>query len=100
MLPGEKNILKYKKNIIEIILKYIPTTKIYLFGSRAKGNFHDTSDIDIAVNNKTKLERKTIFQIKNAIDSLNIPYKIDVVDINNVSEILKKQIERDKISWN
>jgi len=100
MLPGEKDIISYKQNIIKTILKYLPTALVYLFGSRAKGKHHDTSDIDIAIDNKTAIEKKTLLHIKNAIDSLNIPYTIDIVDLNNVSEVLKKQIEKDKISWN
>jgi uncharacterized protein len=100
MLRGEEGIVQYKKNIIETILKYLPAANLYLFGSRAKGKHHETSDIDIAIDNKTKIEKKIVCQLKNSIDSLNIPYTIDIVDFNNVSEILKKQIEKDKISWN
>lgn len=90
----------YKQKIISFISAILPSAKIYLFGSRAKGNYHKTSDIDIAIDNKQKIDRKIISQIKNAIDSLNIPYTIDIVDLNNVSETLKKQLERDKILWN
>ena len=100
MLRGEEGIVQYKKNIIETILKYLPAANLYLFGSRAKGRHHETSDIDIAIDNKVKIEKKIVFQLKNSIDSLNIPYTIDIVDFNNVTEILKKQIEKDKISWN
>jgi uncharacterized protein len=100
MLRGEEGIVRYKKDIIETLLKYLPEAYLYLFGSRAKGKHHETSDIDIAIDNKIKIENKIVFQMKNSIDSLNIPYSIDIVDFNNVSEILKKQIERDKISWN
>jgi uncharacterized protein len=100
MVKGEKNIIKYKKRIIETILKYVPSAKIYLFGSRAKMKHHETSDIDIAIDNKIKLEKEIVIQLKSAIEALNIPFSIDIVDINNVSEILKKQIERDKVIWN
>ena len=90
----------YKQKIISLISAILPNAKIYLFGSRAKGNYHETSDIDIAIDNNKKIDRKIISQVKNAIDSFNIPYTIDIVDLNNVSETLKKQLERDKILWN
>ena len=100
MGKSEYGITKYKKKIIEIILKYVPTAQIYLFGSRAKGTHHETSDIDIALDIKSKIERNVVLQIKSAIDALNIPYNIDIVDFRSVSEILRKQIERDRILWN
>lgn len=90
----------YKQKIISLISAILPHAKIYLFGSRAKGNYHETSDIDIAIDNKQKIDRKIISQVKNAIDAFNIPYTIDIVDLNDVSETLKKQLERDKILWN
>ena len=89
----------YKEKLITFISAFLPYTKIYIFGSRARGSHHKTSDIDIALDNKDIIDPKIITQLKNSIDALNIPYKIDIVDINNISEILKKQIERDKILW-
>ena len=46
-----------KREIIEVIKKYIfflkenkfPVQKVYIFGSYAKGNMHDDSDIDLAI---------------------------------------------------
>jgi len=99
MPTGEKDIIKYKDRIIKVVLNFVPSSKIYLFGSRAKDTHHSTSDIDIAIDNQVALEESIIPQIKEAIDDLNIPFTIDVVDFCNVTEILKKQIERDKIVW-
>lgn len=99
MSIGEKDIIKYKDRIIQTILKFVPNAKIYLFGSRAKGMHHSTSDIDIAVDNQVALEKSIIPQVKEAIDDLNIPFTVDVVDFCSINENLKKQIERDKIIW-
>ena len=37
------------KKIVEIVSKYLPNCRIYLFGSRAKGTARKNSDFDIAV---------------------------------------------------
>ncbi len=89
----------YKNKILSFIKAFLPNANIYLFGSRARGTHHETSDIDIAIDDKKIIDNNIIIQLKNGIDTLNIPYTVDVVDINNVSEILKKQIERDKVLW-
>ncbi len=39
------------------------------------------------------------YQLKNAIEALNIPYDVDVVDFNNIPEALKAEIERIKVLW-
>jgi len=88
-----------KNKIIAIILAIIPNTKIYLFGSRAKGTYSKWSDIDLAVDMGTKLEMRDIGEISNLLQASSIPYKVDIVDINNVSEKMKTAIERDKIIW-
>jgi uncharacterized protein len=97
MSKGEENIVVYKKKIIDTILRYVPTARIYLFGSRARAVHNDTSDIDIAIDDSNKIDRRSMIQIKSAIDSLNIPYNVDVVDLKSVTENFKKQIEADGI---
>lgn len=88
-----------KNKIIAIISAIIPKTKIYIFGSRAKGTHSQWSDIDLALDSGIKLAMRDIGEITNLLQASSIPYKIDVVDIHNVSEPLKMAIERDKILW-
>ena len=46
--PEEKFLTKqYKEILLSIVLKYLPTAKIYLFGSRACNEHRQGSDIDI-----------------------------------------------------
>jgi len=40
---------KYKKQLIEIINKHLPQAKIYLYGSRARKDHAEGSDIDLAI---------------------------------------------------
>lgn len=85
-----------KKYASEVHLKY-DFVKIILFGSFAKGNFHEDSDIDIAVilkdyNNliDTQLE---LMRLRRKIDSRIEPHPFRENDFNTsnpiVNEILK-----------
>ena len=71
--------------IKEVIQKY--DYKFVIFGSRAKGNFKDNSDIDIAVWGDIDFDEKV--KIKDELTSLNIPYFIDVVFVNS---LLKQEL--------
>lgn len=53
-------------------------SKVILFGSRAKGNFRNGSDIDLVLFGD-KLDLKTLFKIEIALDDLMLPWKIDLV---------------------
>lgn len=48
-----------------------------LFGSRARGDYKEYSDIDIAIIDNVTQEQK--YKILDEFDKLNTAYKIDVV---------------------
>lgn len=88
-----------KETIIHIISKHIPTATIYLFGSRARNTHTLQSDIDIAINIKQKIDPSVLSEIREDIEESLIPFTVDVVDINNISQELKAQVLKDKITW-
>ncbi len=69
-----------------------------LFGSRARGNYKNTSDIDIAiVGNLTSAEK---YKIMNEMDLLDIIYKIDLVFIDEITNSkLLESINRDGVEF-
>ena len=80
------------KKIKEITNKY--DVNFLIFGSRARGDYKNTSDIDIAIEDYVTQEQK--YQIINDFDLLDIIYKIDLVfmqDIENDKflESIKKE---------
>ncbi len=68
-----KEYLMYLKNFKKRLSKDIPIQKMYLFGSRAKGNPHRWSDFDLIIvskkfKNKNSLERSVGFHKYWTID--------------------------------
>jgi predicted nucleotidyltransferase len=88
-----------QETIIKLLTVLFPEATIYLFGSRARGTHTPSSDIDIAINLNRKMTFEEIGIARNIIEGLNIPQKVDIVDINNVSESMKDQILKDGIQW-
>lgn len=77
-----------------IFSKYPDIQEIRLFGSRAKGNYHQGSDIDLAIMNQG-LYPKTIQQVLSDCEDSNLPYRVDLIDFNTLKNLeLKKHIER------
>ncbi len=55
----------------------------YLFGSRAKGNYKNGSDIDIAIEGNN-LNLHNILDLQVKYDKLNLPYKLDLIIFNRI----------------
>lgn len=51
--------------------------QITLFGSRAKGNSRDDSDIDLCLDGET-LSQKDLAELDASIDDLLLPWKVDI----------------------
>lgn len=82
------------KKVIEDNKEY----KIVLFGSRAREDYKETSDIDLAVLNETSRDEQ--YRIMNEIDLLDIIYKIDIVFVDSkTKQELVESIKRDGVEF-
>jgi len=86
---------KYKPKLISIIQTHIPKCKIYLFGSRARKDHQEGSDIDIALDIGKPIDIKTICVIYNEIEETNLPLFIDLVDLHTATDDLKNEVKKD-----
>ena len=60
-----------------VLARYPEVEQALLYGSRAKGNYRDGSDIDLCLVGET-LTLTQMLKIENALDDLLLPYKIDL----------------------
>ena len=82
------------KTVCEKNKKY----KILIFGSRARGDYKENSDIDLAI--MGNISRNEQYKIMNEIDILDIIYKIDIVFVDsNTKKELLQSIERDEVEF-
>ena len=67
--------------------------RIVLFGSRAKGNYHAGSDIDLALYGP--IDSLVLLELYGRVTDLDLPWKVDLVAINLVDHAdLLAHIER------
>ena len=92
---------KYLDQLKELVLSSLKdeNLKIFLFGSRARGDNYRTSDVDIGFIPKGDYNKSKISFLKEQIENSNIPYKVQVVNFNNVSEDFKREALKDIIVW-
>jgi len=90
---------KYKEKIIAVLSALFPGAKIYLYGSRARGDHGERSDIDVAIDVGKELPRVDVGEARDMLAESNIPYRIDVVDLHGVSKKMRENILRDGVLW-
>lgn len=80
--------------VLDILQKHLSEhTKIWAFGSRSKGIAKQFSDLDLAIDAGQPLSFEQIMNLETAFVESDFPYKVDIVDLNNVTDSFKKIIE-------
>ena len=76
-----------------VFSKFPEIEEVIVYGSRAKGNYKNGSDIDVTL--KGDLSLSTLLKIENDIEDLLLPYKVDLSLYSQIdSPSLKEHIER------
>ena len=76
---------KITKEIISVLSSFEKIDEAILIGSRAKGNYKNGSDIDLALKGR-ELELNDVLKLQNLFSNLNTPYTFDILiysQINN-----------------
>ena len=71
------------KAIQGIFTKYPQVEKVILYGSRAKGNYRNGSDIDLTLIGAA-LDLSLLFKIESALEDLLLPYKMDMSILHQI----------------
>lgn len=73
----------YITKINSVFRQYFNIDEVIIFGSRAKGNYRDSSDIDLAIKGKS-IDLSTLQQIENKLEELYIPNFIDLIVFDKI----------------
>ena len=81
---------------LKILLKILYAHKdglaqVKIFGSRARGDYKKTSDVDLAVQFSSLIHS----QLAADFDNGNFPYTTDIIDLQTAGKDLLRSIERD-----
>ena len=89
---------KYLKELIKTVNNFQPAKewKIFLFGSGV--NKEKFGDLDLGVID-SQVEQKDIMELKEIFYNSSLPYNVDIIDFNTVSNEFKNNVLNNKIIW-
>ena len=72
------------EQICSVFSSFPEIQKVVLYGSRAKGNFKNGSDIDLTFYGNN-LDLKTLNKIEDQLEDLSLPYQFDLSIFDQIS---------------
>jgi uncharacterized protein len=74
------------QKICAVLSCYPQVEKAILYGSRAKGNFKNGSDIDLTLRGGADLTLNVLYKLIDEFDDLLLPYTIDLSIFNDIGD--------------
>jgi len=72
--------------MLSVFVNYSEIDKVILYGSRAKGDFRNGSDIDLSLVGD-ELNSDILSRLESDFDDLLLPYKIDISIFNKIDNL-------------
>lgn len=72
---------------------------VWLFGSCARGDVRQHSDIDIAILPRDDLPSGFFAELAADIEESPIPYDVDLVDLRHADPALVEEVRREGVKW-
>jgi predicted nucleotidyltransferase len=73
--------------------------EVWLFGSCARGDLRQHSDIDIAILPRDALPEGFFAALAAEIEESPIPYDVDLVDLRRADPALVEEVRREGVRW-
>src|SRR5690242_11415306 len=74
------------QKICAVLAHYPSVEKAVLYGSRAKGNYKNGSDIDLTLHGGADLTLHVLYRLSDELDDLLLPYTIDLSIFSQISD--------------
>ena len=95
--------MQWLKTMIDLSAEQLETVKRILtvldsgcevraYGSRVTGDARKYSDLDLVIKAETPLDQNVLFGLKDAFETSDLPFRVDVLDWNRISDEFKNRI--------
>ena len=92
---SEKEYEYFQRELV-IPLKSL-NASIWVFGSRARGDHHKFSDVDVLVSPQNPETKKLAGRIAEAFEEGNFPYKLDLVFEEDLARSYEPYVHNDRV---
>ena len=85
---------EHKSRLLKVLAEHMPDAQVLVYGSRVNGRSHEGSDIDIALRTKDlePIDTERLERLAQAIESVNLPFVVDVRDWANLPASFQAEI--------
>ena len=70
--------------------------RLWVFGSRARGDFKEFSDIDILFELSQELPPGFLGEMKDRLEKSRLPIKVDLVNASDLADAYRSQVMRER----
>ena len=84
---------RHEEIVRRILKKHVPNATVWVFGSRVKQTANDSSDLDLVIVSQSKIPLQVMNLLKFDFEESDLPFKVDVLDWQNISDDFKKVIK-------
>ena len=85
-----------RKTVLSLLEKHLPNTTAWVYGSRAKWTARPQSDLDMVVF-ATPEQNSRVFDLREAFEESNLPFRVDLFVWDDVPERFRKRIEAEYV---
>lgn len=83
--------------VLSILDRHVPELEVRAFGSRARWNARETSDLDLALMTRQPLAAQRLAALREAFSESDLPFKVDLVDWAATPERFRRMIEHESV---
>jgi type I restriction enzyme S subunit len=88
-----------QKIVAEILKKNGIHENVFVFGSRARGDHKEYSDLDLISKQTEPLQTQKLIQIKEDFKNSQLPIAVDFIEWAKISDDFRKKIEPELVAF-
>ncbi len=89
---------KHLELLLAILRQRVPNVRVYAYGSRVTGKARPFSDLDLALHGDGPIPREHLAQLREDLTDSDLPMRVDLVDLHQISEPFKEVINAQRVA--
>jgi type I restriction enzyme S subunit len=89
----------HRRLVLNIVHAHLPpSTRVWVFGSRATSRARRYSDLDLAIDAGRRITFDEIARLREAFSDSDLPYRVDVVDWHDINDRWRETIAAERVA--
>jgi uncharacterized protein len=89
----------HERLVLNVLRAHLPpTTRAWVFGSRATGRARRYSDLDLAIDAGRRLTLDETAKLAEAFSDSDLPYRVDIIDWHTIDDRWRQTIVAERVA--